>query len=84
MDAEKVFFQVVQIGDVYGVIVVVWKSLHIIEDDPIHDKNREAKYEFTGNTRDEIHGVKYRGKHQLVLLKANQPPREQEIGAGNG
>jgi hypothetical protein len=56
----------------YGIIPVIGKSLHGIKDDPVNNKNREGKNEFSGGRGNIITATKNDNQEQLVWFKTDQ------------
>jgi hypothetical protein len=60
-----------------GVVIVVGKRLHIVENDPVYNKYGKAGDEFPGNRRKEKKCVKDEYQYQLIGLVTDQAPRKQ-------
>jgi hypothetical protein len=58
---------------------IIGKGFHVIEDDPVHDKDRKAGNELPGYTGGIIQPVKDRDEYQLIGLEAYQPHRQQQV-----
>src|SRR6185437_900355 len=45
MDAEQSLLETIDIRDMHGIVPVIWKSLHEVEQDPKNDEGRETENE---------------------------------------
>jgi hypothetical protein len=51
MDTKKVFFKIIKISNVYCVIIIIRKSLHIIKNNPVNNEDGKPEYKFAGDCR---------------------------------
>jgi uncharacterized protein YkuJ len=72
MDAEKVLLKIVNIFNVYGIVIIIRERLHIIKNDPVYDEDGKAEYEFTRNGRQVVGTVEDQHQYNLVNLKIYQ------------
>ena len=56
----------------YRGIVIVRECLHVIEYDPVHDKNRKCNDKFPGWPGNKIQCAKQYDQENLLWLKSNQ------------
>ena len=79
MYAKYLLFKVIQVGNMNGIIVVIWKRLHIIEDDPVNNKYRKADNEFSRNRRNEKKRIENEHQYQLIGFVTDQHIGKQQV-----
>jgi hypothetical protein len=57
---------------VYNIVIIVGKSLHIIEDDPINYKYRKAFYKLTCDGRQKKKRINYCNQYNLIGFKTDK------------
>lgn len=63
--------------------LVIGEGLHVIKNDPVHDKNRKAEDKLTSNTAGEKAKVKQPYQYKLVGPKTKQQIGKQQVNRGN-
>jgi len=68
--AKPALFPVIQILYVHGIEPEVGKCLHVIEDDPVDNKNGKGKNETACGPTGKIKGVEDANEYQLITPEA--------------
>ncbi|MNQ98712.1 hypothetical protein D3C85_1144170 [compost metagenome] len=55
----------------YSVVVVIWKSLHVIIDNPVYNKNGKTDDEFSGSRSKVIKRIENSNQYELICFKAD-------------
>jgi hypothetical protein len=76
-NAEDDFFCTVQLHNVHGIIIVIGKGFHVIEQNPIHDENRKPDDELSTGSAGHKTNAKQCRQNKLIAPGAYQKMREQ-------
>jgi len=67
----------------HGIKIIIGEGFHVIEQNPVHDKNRKPYNKFSAGDSAEIGKAKNTCQYYLVCFKANQYIRNKKIQNNN-
>ncbi|MNL67329.1 hypothetical protein D3C87_1919010 [compost metagenome] len=65
-----------------AVVIIIGKRLHIIKQNPVHDKDRKCSNEFTRGFGKKIKPIGDHQKNNLLTSESYQVPGQQKISDG--